>query len=288
MKTFYIPIHLIRYFISKENGNYRHVLAFRVYLYLIFFHHGRIRFNNRKELVKIFNSSHTAILKSLIFLESCGFVKVRKGWIESISWRKLDIEVQDKIRFEFTEPLLYNRNQFVNHLYVCAFQTSAMKRGKKRQTKVNKYQLDPQYLEWVSQRIPHLKVPQEGTIINEFIQKQSLTYLGNMIDRHPITVFKRNRKINNENHYLLNPFPKRTFTTGNRAALTEGGFIPKTYSKICTFPTLESAKQHRNLKLGVEYDHFKGSFIGKSKYGNYLIIKGFPTEYTYSIPFKLI
>lgn len=288
-ENFYVPYDQIKFFTLKEGGTYRHGLAFRLYLYLCHYNSGRIRWDERKQLVQKFNSSHTAVHKALAYLQEIGFVKLNNKWISAIGHDKTREITKTRvgrnfnIEFSFDLKLLFDRVKFTNHLFLSIFQSSAMIRGKKKalipQANTNS---DGVMLKsgFGDNSTPDITVSNPG-----FIQRQSSTYLAKMTERHPITVFNRNKKIDAENHYLLNPEPKREKEKGHRTALTVNGFNTREYSQIVGFREFDQASTH--LKKLQEKDHsFKPCFVMEAAHGGYVIVKHIPNEYLFSVKTK--
>lgn len=291
MSEFYVPYNQIKYFTEKQGDIYRHNLAHRLYLYLAHFHHGRIKWSNRKHLVKTFKSSHTAIFKAMAHLSTHGLIDVKKGgWIQVTGKDKLQPKLLSKtgrdfnIEFKFTYNLLFDRLKFNNHLFLTLFQASAMLRGKKLKSKaipltnLSDCRMQGEDQSEGSESTKNANNP-------GFIQLQSSTYLAMMTDRHPATTFKRNKKIDLENHYLKNPDPLREKERGNRTALTKDGFNTKHFSEIVGFRDRESAQMHLN-KLKTTDKSFNGCYVMEANHGGFVIVKHIPNEYLFRVQTK--
>lgn len=291
-QDFHVPYNQIKYFTLKDGGSYRHTLSYRIYLYLCHLHSGRIKWEDRKELVNTFKSSHTAVQKALKHLEKIDFITIHKNWITTKGHDKINDIVKDKIgrnfniEFNFTLDILLDRLKFSNHLFLSLFQSSAMLRGKKKklipQAKINS---DSVMLKGGLENEDSL-----GSSVIEkigFIQKQSSTYLAKMTDRHEITMFNRNKKISAENHYLLNENPLREKAKGHRTALTVNGFNTKEYSQLIVFREWSDANNH--LKQLIEKTpSYKSCFVMEANHGGYVIAKYIPDEYLFAIETKRI
>lgn len=280
--NFYVPYEQIKFFTQKDEGVYRHGLAFRLYLYLCHHHSGRIKWNNRKHLVQQFNSSHTAVKKALEYLDSINFVRIDKGWITANGQSQVHEILQHgvgrifNIEFLFDLDILANARKFANHLFLCIFQSSAMIRGRKKKVLIPQKNHTNSMLE---------NGQNESSGKNEFIQKQSLTYLAKMTERHPQTIFKRNQGINAENHYLTNSEPKRTKTSGSRTALTQDGFNTREYSPIVGFREEMDAKSHLN-NLRKTDPSFYPCYVMEAAHGGYVIVKHIADEYLFNVKTK--
>lgn len=282
--TFYVPYNTIKFFTGKEGDQYRHVLSFRLYLYIIHFHSGRIRWNERKKLVHVFKSSHTAVKNALNYLGSIGLVNFKKGWVECIS-QKSDVFGNEplNIQFEFDVNLLLNRNAFVNHLFLCCFQAIAMVKGRKIKKSTSWF--EPEYDE--NETPQSKKMVLRTSTKDAFIQRQSYSYQAVMMDRHEQTMVRRNRLINAENHYLLNQNPKRLRNyKPERTALTQDGFNTKTLSPIVGFHERKPAETHLGeLKVNNPIKYEK-CYVGEANHGGYVIIKHLPLKYEFMVNYK--
>jgi len=280
-ENFYVPYEQIKFFTQKDEGVYRHVLSFRIYLYLCHYHSGRIKWDDRKHLVQQFNSSHTAVKKALEYLDLINFVKIDKGWITANGQKQVHEILEHgvgrifNIEFLFDLNILANAKKFANHLFLCIFQSSAMIRGRKKKV------LIPQK----NHTNCMLENGQNENSGNEFIQKQSLTYLAKMTERHPQTIFKRNQGINAENHYLTNSNPKRTKTSSGRTALTKDGFNTREYSQIIGFrDQIDATNYLTDLKK--TDSSFNPCYVMEANHGGYVIVKHIPDEYLFNVKTK--
>lgn len=210
---FFVPYHQIKFFTLKEGNVFRHNLSFRLYLYLKHFHSGRIKWNDRKHLVGKFQSSHTAVAKSLSYLKMIGLCKIKNGWVEVVGERKSrsvtlkNIGRNFNAEFEFNLDILLNRKKFTNHLFLSIYQSSAMLRGKQSRT-VDGYG----NMKKMRRCSPQTKLNSDSVTLkdgqklnsidfgssvnfNGFIQRQSSTYQAKMTNRHPMTSYKRMRSL---------------------------------------------------------------------------------------------
>lgn len=290
MTDFYVPYNQIKFFTSKERENYRHTLAHRIYLYICHYHHGRIKWQDRKKLVQLFKTSHSTLKKSFIYLYSRGLIEIKNGaWIHAIGKKKLTEKVLPiigrdfNIEFKFEYNLLFDSKKFLNHLFLTIFQSSAMVRGKE----VNSRKSVP------LTNLSDCRLQGEGLNENSvsdnqnsgFIQLQSLTYLAKMVDRHPITIFNRNKQINAENHYLVTDNPKREKESSMRTALTKDGFNTKEYSPIIGFRDKESADKHLK-ELKTKDKSFLPCFTMEANHGGWVIVKQIPDRYLFTVTTK--
>jgi hypothetical protein len=283
--NFYVPYNQIKFFTLKEGGTYRHALSFRLYLYLCHYNSGRIKWENRKELVYKFNSSHTAIHKALAYLEEIGFIKTSKGWISVKGHDAVKKLTKDKIgrdfniEFSFNLDILLNRKKFTNHLFLTLFQSSAMIRGKAKNALIPQENTNSDSVMLKGGLDLNCTDLESSVIQTGFIQKQSSTYLAQMADRNPITIFNRNKKITNESfHSNDKPSRTRLIQTRHRQGLTEDGFYPKQSSPlIASTNRLMLIEELNFLK---EFDSkLKSCFVIRGKHGAYIITKQPPVEY---------
>jgi hypothetical protein len=221
MNTFFVPYHLIKYMTLKSGNVYRHTLSWRVYLYLAHFHSGRIEWKERKHLVEIFKSSHTAIHKALAYLQEEGFCEIKSGWITikgEEKTRKLvlpHIGRNFNISFEFKLETILSRTKFYNYLFLSIYQSSAMVRGKNSKT-VQGYGNMKKMIRCTPQAKTNsdsvmlkgghkVNSPYEQSVnFNGSIQRQSSTYQAKMTDRHPMSSYKRIKKIIKDNNIMDN------------------------------------------------------------------------------------
>lgn len=292
MTEFYVPYNQIKFFTSKEKDIYRHTLAHRIYLYLCHYHHGRIHWKERKKLTQLFDTSHSTLEKAFAYLHVKGLVDIKKGgWVHATGKTNLTKKILPyvgrdfNIEFKFDFNLLFDRKKFANHLFLTIFQASAMIRGKevKRKevplTNFSDCRLQGEGLDE--------NPVSDNTVLSEsgFIQLQSLTYLAKMTDRHPITIFNRNKQINAENHYLLTDNPKREKEQSFRTALTQDGFNTKEFSPIVGFRDKESADKYlSNLKS--KDKSFYPCFAMEANHGGWVIAKQIPDRYTFTVSTK--
>ena len=73
---FYVSYDLVKLFNQKVNNSYRYTLANRVYLYLIYAKSGRIKVNQKIDLITFFNTSHSALNKALNYLFSNNYISI--------------------------------------------------------------------------------------------------------------------------------------------------------------------------------------------------------------------
>lgn len=263
-------------------------MANRVYLYLVHFHSGRIEWKERKKLVKVFNSSHTAIGNAIANLSERNLVKVKKGWIQAFGQRKINRKTYN-FRFRFTLDELFNRQLFTNKLFTCIYQTSAMLYGKKE---VKDQILFPQpnlysdsvTLQGGSDSNECLKTSSSVNI--EFMQKQSSSYLAKLTDRHEFTTYQRLKKIKKQNLFSKNP--EVYYEKNGVTVETEDGFDTKHFSPVVGFDSFEDALTSLKVKKTNDLETYKTCFVKRSRNGGYAIVKPIPTSYFYSVKFKKI
>lgn len=271
----------MKQFTSKDGGSYRHALAFRLYLYLVHYKSGRLKWNERKLLVQTFNSSHTAVKNALLYLESNRYINIKKGWIEANGIQKLNQTILKNepinVKFEFNLEIILDRKKFSNHLFLCCFQAIAMIKGRKIKKQYSSFDM--------STETPQLKT----TTKIAFIQRQSYSYQAKMMDRHEQTMVKRNKLINAENHYLLNPNPKRLRNSSpERTALTKDGFNTKEFSLIIGFQTKEATETHLGELKVNNPTEFENCYVGEANHGGYVIIKHLPLRYEFMVNYKKV
>lgn len=303
MQDFYLPYQQIKYFTSKRdntlemNGIYRHNLAFRVHLYLTYYRGGRINLKHRKVLVEKFKTSHTALRKAIDFLKEIGFVYIQSGWLicrkqEFCSFlTNAETDRNFNIKFKFTHDILFDRKKFTNHLYLTIFQASAMIRGRSSK-KLATRPKNPKHGSTILKGEDKKSWNDDNSCSHpleyktDFTQLQASAYLAKMTNRHPMTMFNRNKKIDAENHYLTNPEPLREKESGMKTALTEDGFNTKENSAIVGFREKYSAENHlRKLKQD-DPAMFNPCFVMEANHGGFVIVKKIPNKYTFGVETK--
>lgn len=253
---------------------------------MVHFHSGRIKWNERKELVKVFNSSHTAIGKAIANLSERNLVKVRKGWIQAFGQRKLNRKTYN-VRFKFTLDELLNRQRFTNKLFTCIYQTSAMLYGKKTKKEIVLFPQPNLYSDSVTlQGGIESKDSFPQTVKNEFIQKQSSSYLSKLTDRHNLTTYKRLKKIQKEN--IFNPDPEVSFQKNGVTVETVDGFLTDHFATVITSDTFEDGLARLKERKDVDPATYNNCFVKACRHGGYAIVKPVPTSYFYSVKFKKI
>ncbi len=287
MKTFFVPYHIIKYMTLKQGNAFRHNLSWRLYLYLAHYKSGRMKWSERKELVETFKSSHTAIHKALAYLQEEGWLTMNAEWIQVHGERKVRKITLSKIgrnfniEFEFNLNLLFDRKLFTNHLFTSIFQSSAMIRGK-----VNELDLIPQTKlnsdsVMLKGGLDSEMNPFSSVKTKEFIQPQSSTYLGRMTDRNPITIFNRNKQINQN----WNGLRVRFIQTKYQQGLTENGFCPEVKSPLIASRD-KSEMVEKLKKLQAIDPSLNSAFVKKTRYNAYIITKQPAHKYGYRIKTK--
>lgn len=279
---------MIEHFSTKKGGEYRHVLAHRIYLYLAYYRSGRIRISQQKELVKYFKSSHTAVGKAIAHLVESGIGDMKKGYISVIGRKRFEKNINfSKLntRILFKESDIKDSQQFKKRLFLSLGQGCAMTYGKtiaRTDSSNNIPYCDSVTLKGgndeQSSFFSSVKKP-------EYIQDQASVYLGKFMDRHPMTVYKKMKKVRIEK--VLKGNDEFDFRKNMCTALTVNGFNPEESSQVVHF--YESSDAYKRLEqLKSDNQSFHTCFVKEANNGGYAIVKPYPNTYMYGLEVRPI
>lgn len=288
---FYVPYSMIEQFSAKKGGEYRHTLSHRIYLYLLFCKSGRMKYSNRKELVSYFNSSHTAVGKAIAHLVESGLGDLKKGYISAIGRKRFEKNINfSKLntRILFKESDIQDSSQFKKRIFLSLGQGCAMAYGRtiaKPDSSNNIPYCDSVTLKGGIDPI-NLGLVQSTVKKPEYIQDQASVYLAKFMDRHPMTVYRRMRKVRTEKVFYGNE--EFDFRKNGCTALTVNGFNTKESSALVHFHESPPAyKRLEELKVN-DPSTFNTCFVKEANHGGYAIVKPYPNTYTYGIETKAI
>jgi hypothetical protein len=275
VQTFWTNYGVVDLFTQKTSrcgGEFRHTLAHRLYLYILHYHAGRFNQTQRKQLVKVLNTSHTALAKAIAHLEQIGLAKTCKNYVTCKSQNH--IKSQFNVRFEFNLTELLDPQRFKNKLFRCRMQTIAAIYGQKKKKK---------------NLFPCRTSDHTCTDGSEFIQRQSASYLAKMSNMCERNVQRRLTSIRKENTKELewgySTVDHRGFGTSylkNKPSfhdLTEAGHCPKEKAKIKRFHSFADAQQAAQATQDATV-HVKQVGI------MYAVAKPKPITWKHSIPCK--
>lgn len=284
----YLPYSMIEYFSTKQGGEYRYVLAHRIYLYLAHYRSGRIRVSQQKELVKYFGSSITAVKRAIAHLVENGLADMRKGYISVIGRAKFEKKIKFSklnVRIQFSESDIKDSAKFKKRLFLASCQGCAMSYGRKVDVSSDSSNNIP-YCDSVT-----LKGGKDLTFSSlgkksEFIQDQASVYLAKFMDRHPMSIYRKMRISRMDRIY--NGTEEFDYRKNMCTALTVNGFKPEESSQLVHFYDSPSAYIKLEELKANDPTTFKTCFVKEANHGGFAIVKPYPNTYRYGIHIKPI